>query len=1509
MTESSHLELESAEAADLNTPASDKTPDILTMHSSPAELARNLAWVPGQRKSYVLRDRCRSLSRKLGSLSDMLESSLGKTASGGEVGVLRESAFLLENELECPCEAFKSATKVPQVRTLNGIVIPRIAAIAEEFLLTVGYRFGESCFTGYIQAFQEVAVLEMEELWMLIPALKLVVLEQIAERGCHLLEDHVLEDHLLKDSSGPYGIDNLVRCLREIGQTSWKAVIEPLILFGQILRQDPVGAYSRMDHESRDLYRRRLATISDHSEYTEMEVANEVLALARRAQQQSTDGDPRITLRSAHVGSYLLAEGTTALHEKVGYRPPMSERLRAWLRRRPDEFYLPGIAALTIGIVSGIVFRLTAPATSLELVLLATIAVLLPSSQSAVQIMNFLATQLLPAEILPKLDLAAGIPDDCVTLVAVPAMLLNEKQVRKLVDDLEVRFLGNQDPHLHFALLTDLPDSVAEPRDDNALVDLCAGLVRKLTDKYAEKGMGTFFLFHRHRIYNPREKLWMGWERKRGKLMDLNNLLCGEYDSFPVKVGDLSILSEIRFVITLDSDTELPRGSARRLVGALAHPLNQAIIDPQKGIVVAGYGILQPRVGVSVQSTARSRLASIYSGQTGFDIYTHATCDVYQDLYGEGIFVGKGIYEVKTLQRVLARRFPSNALLSHDLIEGAYARAGLVSDIEVIEDYPSHYSAYNRRKHRWLRGDWQITEWLLSLVPEESGRRVPNPLSVVSRWKILDNLRRSLVEPASFLLFLLGWTILPGRPWAWTLAAIGILFLPALCEFGVDLAEAAITGEAEIVRDAINTFLNTTVTNVLTITFLAHQALLSMDAVVRTMVRRLITRRRLLQWETAAEAELAGYRRTTLDIYLGWTPILASGVFLLVWFTHRTGVSAALPILLLWACSKPIALWLNGPTRASRKQASNRDQRLLRIAALRTWRYFAEFSTEENHWLIPDNVQEEDLKIAPRISPTNLGFLLNARQVACNLGYLSVPEFAQQTLRTLTTVSQLQRYRGHLFNWYDTESLRPLAPKFVSTVDSGNLMASLWTLEQGCLQVLDQPLLQRELCDGLADHLSVLASLRALSRRWSSAIQKALQRPDWLLYLLNIPDAALKSIRRSATNSKHGADVRWFREQAEERIRQLIRTVQLYAPWLLPEFSALSDDPVLHPQGHPDDLPALRQMPAFIDQLAVRLRAAVDLTDENKSKTLYRELLSLLPDARSRVGHLIDDLKSIAEQAAQLADEMDFEFLLNRNRQLLSVGFDVDKEKLHAACYDLLASEARIAFFAAIAKDDIPQEGWFQLGRAHTLIRGTVGLLSWTGTMFEYLMPSLWMRVYPNTVLERAAVAAVRSQRAYAAHHHIPWGISESAFFRTDESGNYQYHPFGIPELAIHKPDEEGPVVSPYSTFLALQIDSPAALRNLRTLRRKRALGTYGFYEALDFNPGRCCSRWRRHELVRCWMAHHQGMSLLAMANFLHNEVVQRWFHSHPQVQATELLLQEKLVGHVRPRGPGARAA
>jgi cyclic beta-1,2-glucan synthetase len=1474
--------------------------DGLRVHAF--ELARNLRWNPAVKSSeWVVKQR-RKLNATLGAVLAALHQPVPKTEASSDFHWLHDNVRLLYSELQATADAVQQLRKIPHAYISSGEDVPRAAAVAQAFLAATAREFSESAFRAYVQAFQETTVLNVGELWALVSCVKLALLQEIAIRGSRVLADR----------QGVYGLGVCIRSLKEIGNTSWKEIIEPLIVFDQVLRDDPAGAYTRMDFESRDLYRKKVVSIAERCDLTEMAVAQQALALAREARGKQPPGS-RADLRQSHVGYYLIAEGSDLLFEKVQFRPSIGQRVQLFLRRHPDEFYIPTIVVLCCMIMSAVVLLLTDPFNSPGLVFLSLLALLLPSSQSAVELVNYLTASLLRAEILPKLDFSEGIPGDCVTLVAVPTLLLSEKQVRRLVDDLEVRFLGNHDRNLHFVLLSDLPDSRQPSREDDPLIDLCADLIERLNQKYAAQSSGSFLLLHRHRVYNPREGVWMGWERKRGKLLDLNKLLRQQYDSFPLKAGNLSVLPDARYVITLDSDTELPRGSAHRMVGTLAHPLNQAIIDPENNIVVAGYGILQPRVGVSVQSAASSRLANIYSGQTGFDIYTRAVSDVYQDLYGEGSFAGKGIYEVDTVHQVLDRRFPRNALLSHDLIEGAYARAGLVSDIEVIEDYPSHYSAHNRRKHRWLRGDWQITAWLLSRVKDESGRLVRNPISLVSQWKIFDNLRRSLVEPATFLLLVLGWLVLPGKPAYWTLATIAILFAPAWFRFIFHLIQAAAHRKSQIARDALDSLFSANVGVLLTLTFLAHQMLLSLDAVVRTLVRRIVTGRRLLEWETAAEAELGKKKRAPVDVYMDWVPLLALALGVLLWFSRRSTLYAALPILVLWAGSRFISMWLNRPHHASRGEASQRDDSFLRRAAIRTWRYFAEFSTEEHNWLIPDNLQEQPLTIAARLSPTNLGLLLNARQVACKFGYLTVSEFAEQTLRTLSTTSRLPKCRGHLLNWYDTRTLAPLTPVFVSSVDSGNLVASLWTLQRGALDLLRRPLLQPALAEGFVDYVRILADLRAFPRRGFNQFREAV-REDWLQSVLGFQESLLDH-PPAPPQSKRELDAQWFSREGRLRLEGIRQTVRLSAPWLLPEFLSLRNDTAINARTGWDIL-ALERVPDFIDALASRLEGALRSASDENQKALYANLLALLPEARSHVHALIGDLLKISRTAGQLADDMDFKFLLHPKRKLLSVGFDVESQQLNPACYDLLASESCIALFTAIAKDDIPQESWFLLGRAHVLDHGHPVLLSWTGTMFEYLMPALWMRTFPDTLLQRSQSASVRAQQAYTASRDIPWGISEAAYSRTDEAGNYQYYAFGIPALALRKGELNSLVISPYSTFLALNIEASAALRNLRRMARQRWVGPYGFYESVDFNhEQRQPSTWRslsgknRPEVVRCWMAHHQGMTLLSIANFLHRDVVQQWFHSDPRVQATELLLHEKPVSHVRPADAYGTAA
>jgi len=963
----------------------------------------------------------------------------------------------------------------------------------------------------------------------------------------------------------------------------------------------------------------------------------------------------------------------------------------------------------------------------------------------------------------------------------------------------------------------------------------------------------------------------------------------GEFDAFPIKSGFVKALRHIRYIITLDSDTELPRGTAARMIGAIAHPLNQASIDPKLRIVTEGYGILQPRVGVAVRSTARSRLAAIYSGQNGFDIYTRAISDAYQDLFGEGSFTGKGIYEAAILHAVLNRRFPRNALLSHDLIEGAYARAGLVTDVEIVDEYPSHYSAHSRRIHRWVRGDWQILQWMFSRVPDESGRWVSNPISEISRWKIFDNLRRSLVDPFLFILFVAGWCGLPGGPLYWTMVSLLLLIFPIFVQFTFSLGRALLGGYKGQVSEAFSALGHSSILTLFHLIFLPHQTLLTIDAIVRSLVRRFITGQRLLEWETAAQAEMRLSDRTPVDRYLTFMPVVAIGLAALVWLSapHRVAIIYAAPILLLWSVANAVTAWLDRPPR-ERVSVTPANQVFLLSHALRIWRYFYQFGGERHNYLIPDNVEEDGLFEAARVSPTNVGLLLNARQAACELGFLTLPEFVTLTRGSLASIGRLKKYRGHLYNWYNTQTLEPLdAAPFVSSVDSGNFVASLYTLHSGAKDLLRKPVLTNHLFESLRAHWRMMQTSHHLP-----ASVKKLPLPaasagytDWLDWL-PAAEAALTASSQSTSQDANGS---WWKEETLARIHSIRTVICDYIPWASPEFAPLRTLPQL---ALDDDVGTLsiKDLLAYAEALDVRAAHAWNGLDASTLE-LAERLRQLIVAAINNLRGLIAALRDIANDARRLAEETEFGFLIDPGRQILSIGYDVRADKLHEACYDMIASEARIATFLAIARGDLPQQSWFKLSREHAFAYGRFLLLSWSGTMFEYLMPALWMRSYPDTLIARTQRAVVYVQRAFAHSLGIPWGISESGAARKDDAGHYRYQAFGVPRIALWFEADAGPVVSPYSSFLALCADPQEALRNLRRMEAAHWVGMYGFYESADF-----ISSLRDPVLTREWMAHHQGMSLLAVTNLLHENIVQQWFHENPLVQATELLLHETPV-------------
>jgi hypothetical protein len=1380
--------------------------------------------------------------------------------------VLRGAALEIESSL-------RALQKLPFARSVTGAESPRIIGVGQSLLSAAKFRWSPSALSSFVEGYQSEEPLAVRELWALPIALKLALLEEI-----------------LAQASGAFGglpasdaaVDASVLALQQVSMPVWANLLEPLVPFESVLREDPAGAYPRMDFDSRELYRTTIQKFAEQSSISELEIAKTALAMAQEAARQ-TYHDPRIAARRSHVGYFLIDDGQSALRHRCGFRPRVRDRIRFWMRSDPDDFYIGGIVVIALLAMAAAILPLVSFYNPLGTLALAFIFLLLPISQFAVELVNHTVTTILKPQILTKLDFSRGIPDDCKTLVAIPTLLLNEQQVRDLVGELEVRSLANQDRNVHYALVTDLADSTERPRDGDTspLVALAGSLIDDLNRRYAGSSSGRFLMLHRHRIFNPRQGVWMGWERKRGKLLDLNRLVMGGMDSFPFKAGDCSVLQGLRYIFTLDSDTKLPRDSVHRMVGAIAHPLNQAVLDPQRRIVAEGYAILQPRVGVTVKSAARSRLASLFSGETGLDIYTRAISDVYQDLYGAGTFTGKGLYEIRVLHEVLDRRFPRNFLLSHDLIEGAYGRVGLVTDIEVLDDYPSHYSAQNRRKHRWVRGDWQILRWLLDRVPNESGESVRNPISTISRWKILDNLRRSLVEPATLLLFVMGWLWLPGTARYWTITALLIVFVPVLVQFVFSIGRALAAEQNGHIRKTIRDSLGSMFSAVLNFVFLGHQTLLMADAIVRSLIRSFVTGEHLLEWETAAQAETGGGKRTPVETTMRLTPVLSLLIGLLVWWVRPEALPWAVPILVIWALAKPVSLWLNHPRGNLTFRLSDGDRFWLRKVAWRTWRYFETFTNEQNHGIVPDNVQMTDSgnREAQRFSPTNAGLQLNARQAAVVLGYLSLPEYAAQTLANLKTLESIPKWHGHLLNWYTTDTLQPIAPYVVSTVDSGNFLASLCSLRMGTIdfrQTALLPALRQGLMDLLADadkHSAFAAAIR------TALTGKRKQPSDtWVTRLLPQAD-----------------DPSGEPEPAHARVHAIAALVREYLPWLDPKYSELWSYPELK-SAEPLDIYTPETAFATCRQMHTAVTAKIQ-HDPERNTPLAHELVTALAMAEGRLGKLLADLDRIAEMAEEMLHAADFQPLLDPNRRLLSIGYDTAKEEGRLdSCYDLLASEARTAAFLAVAKGDVQQETWFRADRRTTLVDGRPVLMSWAGTMFEYLMPALWLQTWPDTLLAQSLSGAVRAQRRYVAHRRTPWGISEAGHSERDAEGNYQYHAFGVPTLALNPPPLGALVIAPYASMLALEADPVHAIENLRRMNKLGWFGEFGFYESADYSANREPRDRSRYVLVRSWMAHHQGMSLLAVTNLTEGHPFQRWFHNDPRVRATELLLYEKPI-------------
>ncbi|HTV60868.1 MAG TPA: glucoamylase family protein [Verrucomicrobiae bacterium] len=1483
--------------------SSDIVPELQNDRLYSQALREMQGWrvVEGQAARKDFQRKLKLISGQITKAIDYLqEATAGEAVPGTDAAAVLSNVRFLRAALREAQEAFGGDDELPFVENHDAADVPRIYAVSEGFLKSAGYAFEKSRFLHWMSAVQENSPLRMSEVWSLKGALEFVLLERIAEAAAQFLRQRQFERNLTSETLSDQ-LNFCAKSLRQILGLRWKAYFDDIDETERILRTDPQGSFPRMDSESREIYRSAVTELAKHSACTEHEIARRAVSLAQAARKTAA-GDEKINERKTHVGYYLVGAGLEVLKREIGHKPSLSARLRAAVLKWPDYVYLLGIEAAVLISIAFLIFALGVK--SVGAVLLAVL--LLPALECAVGIVNLAVTSFIPPKKLPRLDFSKGIPESCATIVAVPTLLSNELQVRAAVKNLEIRFLGNRDANLHFALVTDPPDSNTQFDEKDALAGLCSSLIAELNARYAAENRGTFFHFHRHRTFNSSEGLWMGWERKRGKILEFNRLLLNDEDRFPVKTGDLWRLSGVRYVITLDLDTQLPPGSGHRLVGTIAHPLNVAVVSPSSHTVVEGYGILQPRLEISSASAGRSRLSSLLSGDTGFDMYTRAVSDVYQDLFGEAIFSGKGIYEVETFQKVLDQRFPCDSVLSHDLIESAYARAGLVTDVDVIDDYPPDFGSYSRRKHRWIRGDWQIAPWLFARVRDSRGRRVRNPISHVSRWKIMDNLRRSLADLGLLVALVFGWLCLPQKAGEWTLAVLAITFAPTYFLLFVPfLRPDRSLLKAEFWKNLFLDWARTSALVACRLVFLFHQVFVSLDAIARTLVRMSLTHKRLLEWETAADAECTDRRSHVIDSYLPLSAAVSAALGVLIFFFRPASFPAAVPLILAWALLPWISRWMDGKQESGEPSLASDDEALIRNSALRTWRFFREFSTAEENWLIPDIVRETPRLVAHKISTTNLGLLLNSRLAALDLGFVTLGEFIADTEKTLRTMERLPRCKGHLYNWYTTDTLEPVEPLFVSTVDNGNLVCCLWTLQQGCRETVKQPLFRPVLWRGILDQIDLLEELitndseipdalfaiRSLKHQAVSLAGVDLSRFENFAAL----EADVAIFLRLLWSRPASGEILWWAQELSRHVARLVRMVEDFAPWLLPGFSLAAAVPGIAPASRFADLTLETAAGVYAETRKAIRRAllASGVSEEacSQLKVLDEALEKSIGASRDFECRLI----ALARESQSVADEMDFGFLYDTERKLLSIGFDPGEGSISPWHYDLLPSEARAAAFVGIAQGAILQKTWFNLGRFHGTNKSDRVLLSWTGTMFEYLMPFLWMKPYAGTILEQGARAAILAQQKKAAEKGIPWGMSECSCNEQSGDGHYSYRAFGLASLAIHRDEfSNDTVIAPYATFLALSVQRNESARNLRRMKDLGWLGAYGYYEAADFTPRRVAAGLD-HEVVRTWMAHHQGMSLLAVSNVLCDSAMQRRFHENSIVAAAERVLLERI--------------
>ncbi len=1396
---------------------------------------------------------------------------------------------------------------------------PRTYAIALELVSHTNGKVEEETLIDFVKAYQRVSILSMSEIWSLSLMTRIALIENIriicayiyntqiqwflAEETLKLENEHIFNDidknidknfdisyieHILaklrreghntsdildyidlkleeynssvndviqnehkKHAVRRISIGNSITCLHSISTLNWNDIFESINIVEKKLRNDPAGIYAKMDFESRDYYRKTIEKISRQWNISEVKIANYAINLSNKAYKE------KASEKESHVGYYLIDKGRKKLFKalKIG---------KDFFRLKSLKLYITSVFLFTISFtyiflnIIGIDYK---DAKSWYLVPF----ILITFSEPVIHFINYLFMKVYQPTLLPRFEYKDGLPKEVSTMVIIPSLLIDRESTKKLIKKMEVYYLANKDENLKFALLGDFIDSKYESTElDKEIIDEAIEGVGKLNESYSQD-KDIFYYFHRKRTYNSVQKRWMGWERKRGAIIEINNLLQGKENTFFIKTGEVKNLKDLKFVITIDSDTNLKMGSAKKLIGIISHPLNRAVYDKNKEIITEGYGIIQPRIGINIEDANKTIFTRYFTYGKGIDPYTTAVSDIYQDVYGEGIFTGKGIYDLDYFNKVLESKINENTILSHDLLEGSLLRTGLATDIELIDGYPTKYKSYIMRQHRWVRGDWQLIKWLFE-------KKYLNPLS---KWKIFDNLRRSLIYPSLYLTLIAGVLIFKVNILSLISILIICLYFPTL----LSLADTFLFGRKYIV-ESFSLFKKSAIQLVIQLTLLAYNAYMMLDAIIRSLYRVFVSNKNLLQWVTAAEEEKK-LKDSLKDYYLR---MKVSYIINFIFFTLSILVNGwntiyMLPLFLGWFFSPYIAFKISKADDKTEYILSKNDKYILKRICRKTWAYFEDFVKCEYNYLPPDNYQEYPFKgVALRTSPTNIGLYFVSMLAARDFGYITTAQLAEGAVKTLNTVERMESWKGHLYNWYDIKTLEVLRPQYISTVDSGNFVSYLLLLRQGLEEYLNKPLIDNSIIHGLADTF-LMYSLEGEYQDLMSAININLDEA--------YPVDLLKSINEIKKNKGKIEKVTKHIENINKDINSYYISKTDFAM-----LNAIADDGYKKIREYLD---LLKKNPSLNKLYSVYQNIFVFLEENELLKELItEETKENLNKVINNVSTLIKLIESSISKVNTIISNMEFNHLYDEKRNLFSIGFDVDKEKITNSFYDLLASEARIASYWGIVKGQVPLRHWYKLGRSLTKIDGSRALVSWTGTMFEYFMPALILKNYRGTLLSETYNAVIEAQKGFGIRQNIPWGVSESGFFSFDFNLNYQYKAFGISDLGLKRGLIEDIVISPYSTLLVLKEDPHSSIRNIKKMIELGMEGPYGLYESLDFTPKRV-RKDKKREIVRSFMSHHLGMSILAFANFFYKDIMVERFHSHPLIMAGEFLIQERI--------------